>query len=85
MINITNFTDEELRTLLEETTIRDGNRVWHSATIVNEIGRREALRREPGSPGTLQNPIIRNGKAYVYTKYNHLALWEDYEVSLIST
>ena len=45
---------------------------------MNEIGRREALKRKPGDPGTNENPIFKNGKAFIYTQFNRLALWEDY-------
>ena len=79
MENLKLLSDEELVKELERRTVRDGKRVWKNANIVNEIGRREALKRKPGDPGTEENPIMKNGKAFVYTKFNRLALWEDYE------
>ena len=74
MDNLKCLSDEEL----VELRWYDGQNGWVNANLLNEIGRREALRRKPGDLGTMENPIIRDGKAFVYTMYNHLALWEDW-------
>ena len=71
--NLECLTDEELH-FLDRCFSPDGH--WRNANIANEIGRREALMRKPGDPGTRENPIIKNGKLFIYTRYNHLALWE---------
>ena len=75
MENLRKLSDEELEAL-DKAVSPDGH--WRNMNIANEIGRREALKRKPGDPGTKENPIIRNGKAYLYTKYNQLALWENW-------
>ena len=79
MENLKLLSDEELVKELERRTVRVGERGWKNMNIANEIGRREALKRKPGDPGTRENPIFKNGKAFIYTKFNRLVLWENYK------
>lgn len=71
MENLKLLTDEELAEL-DRKVSPDGH--WRNMNIANEIGRREALKRKPGDSGTRQSPIIRNGKAFIYSKFNRLVL-----------
>ena len=72
---------EELRTALDETTVEIDGKRFVKARIREALGRKEAelANRQPGDPGTMENPIIKNGYAYVYTKTNRLALISGYE------
>ena len=71
-------TDEEL--MAEYSEEIDG-RTFVPARLLDAIGERQVRMadRKPGDPGTVENPIFKEGKAYVYGKRNKLILWEDYE------
>lgn len=70
-------TDEEL---LNEYKIEIDGKTFVPTRLLDAIGERQALlsERKPGDPGTAENPIFKNGKAYIYGKRNTLILWEDY-------
>ena len=77
LFDINGKTDEEL--LSEYPVDKNGRRIVH-ARLLDAIGERRAkeANRKPGDPGTIENPIFRNGKAYIYSSKNRLILWEDY-------
>ena len=70
-------TDDEL--IAEYSTEIDG-RTFVPARLLDAIGERQvrAADRKPGEPGTVENPIFKEGRAYVYSRRNKLILWEDY-------
>ena len=74
---IDGMTDEEL--IAEYSTEIDG-KTFVPARLLDAIGERQvhAAARKPGDPGTVENPIFKEGRAYVYSKRNKLILWEDY-------
>ncbi len=77
LFSIDGKTDEEL--MAEYSTEIDG-RTFVPARLLDAIGERQvrAADRKPGDPGTVENPIFKEGRAYVYSKRNKLILWEDY-------
>jgi hypothetical protein len=77
MFSIDGKTDEEL---IAEYSIEIDGRTFVPARLLDAIGERQvrAADRKPGDPGTVENPIFKKGKAYVYGKRNKLILWEDY-------
>ena len=77
LFDINGKTDQEL--LAEYPVDESGRRIVH-ARLLDAIGERRAKEadRKPGDPGTLENPIFRNGKAFIYSSKNRLILWEDY-------
>ena len=70
-------TDEEL---IDEYSIEVDGRTFVPARLLDAIGERQTrvADRKPGDPGTVENPIFKEGRAYVYSKRNRLILWEDY-------
>ena len=76
--NISGQTDEEL---LEKYTIRADGRTFVPARVLDAIGRHQVqmANRKPGDLGTIQNPIIKDGKAFAYNSRNRLAMVEDYD------
>ncbi len=71
-------TDEEL---LEEYSADLEGKTFVPSRLIDAIGQRKArlANRKPGDPGTIQNPVFINGKAFVYNSRNKLVLWEDYD------
>ena len=69
--------DEEL---IAEYSMEIDGRTFVPARLLDAIGERQAREadRKPGDPGTAENPIFKEGRAYVYSKRNKLILWEDY-------
>ena len=70
-------TDEEL---IEEYSTEIDGTTFVPARLLDAIGERQVRMadRKPGEPGTVENPIFIEGRAYVYSKRNKLILWEDY-------
>ena len=71
-------TDEEL---IREYSVSVEGRTFVPARLLDAIGRRQVQKanRKPGDLGTTQNPIFKDGKAYVYSSRNQLIWWEDYD------
>ena len=76
-IDISEYSDEEL---IRRFSVEINGRRFMRARVLDAIGRRNAERanRKPGDPGTKENPIFKNGKAFVYSSTNRLIMWEDY-------
>ena len=76
-IDITGYTDEEL---LRKYTVEINGRKFVRASVKEAIDQRHALLadRKPGDPGTVENPIFKNGHAFIYNSRNRLSMWEDY-------
>lgn len=77
-INISGYSDEEL--VAKYSVLIDGKR-YVPSKISDAIGRRHAeiADRKPGDPGTIENPIFKDGHAYVFSSTNRLIIWEDYK------
>ena len=69
--------DEEL---LNEYAIEIDGKTFVPARLLDAIGERQTrlAERKPGDPGTAENPIFKEGKAYIFGRRNKLVLWEDY-------
>ena len=76
-VDISGFSDEEL---IRKFSVVINGRRFVRANILDAIGKRNAERanRKPGDPGTVENPIFKNGRAFIYSSTNRLILWEDY-------
>lgn len=76
-IDISRYSDEEL---IRRFSVEINGRRFMRAKVLDAIGRRNADRanRKPGDPGTMENPIFKNGKAFIYSSTNRLIMWEDY-------
>ncbi|MBR5679503.1 MAG: hypothetical protein IKX19_02535 [Clostridia bacterium] len=76
-IDISGFSDEEL---IRKFSVEINGKRFIRANVLDAIGRRNAERanRKPGDPGTVENPIFKNGRAYIYSSTNRLIIWEDY-------
>lgn len=77
-VNYDLYTDEEL---IEKYSVQINGRRFVPSVVLRVIGTRKAKRanRQPGDPGTKENPIFKYGKAYVYDSTDKLILWEDYD------
>lgn len=77
-IDISNYSDEEL---IQKFSVQSNGRRFINARIWKAIGERRAklANRKPGAPGTTENPIFKNGHAYVYDSQNRLIMWEDFD------
>ena len=62
-IDISGYSDEEL---IRRFSVEINGRRFMRARVLDAIGRRNAERanRKPGDPGTMENPIFKNGKAF---------------------
>lgn len=69
--------DEE--ELIHRCSITIEGKRFVRAIVLNAIGKRNAEKanRKPGDPGTPENPIFRDGEAYIYSSTNRLLKWED--------
>jgi len=78
LFNVDGRTDEDL---LREYSVSVEGRTFVPARLLDAIGRRhvQMADRKPGDPGTTENPIFKDGKAYVYSSRNQLIWWEDYD------
>lgn len=76
--NSIELSDEEL--IRENSVVVNGHR-YIRARVLDAIGKRQAklANRRPGDPGTEENPIFKNGHAFLYNSRNRLVMWEDYE------
>ena len=76
--DINGKTDEEL---INKYSVDIDGKTYVPSRLLDAIGRRQVKQaaRHPGDPGTIQNPIMKDGKAYVYNSRNKLIWWEDYE------
>lgn len=76
-MDIGDLSEEEL---IRRFSVEINGTRYVRASVLDAIGRRNAERanRRPGDPGTPENPVFRNGRAYVYSSTNRLILWEDY-------
>lgn len=74
-------TDDEL---LSEYSVDVDGRKFVPSRLLDAIGDRQVrlAARKPGDPGTVENPIFYEGKAYIYGRRNKLILWEDYSGSI---
>ena len=81
LFDINGRTDEEL---LGEYSVKVDGRTFVPARLLDTIGKRRVKKanRQPGDPGTVQNPIFRDGKAYIFSSRNELIWWEDYDGSV---
>lgn len=79
-MNWKDYTYEELIAMKTIYSVTVDGRCWVSGSLLGEIGRREAqmANRQPGDPGTIQNPIMKNGNAYAYNSRKRVSLIEDY-------
>lgn len=77
MTDMDGLKDEEL---VSRYSVEINGRRFVRAKVLDSIGKRMAERanRQPGDPGTLENPIFQNGLAYIYSSTNRLIIWEDY-------
>ena len=77
LFDIDGHTDEEL---LAEYSINVKGKTFVPARLLDAIGARNVklANRQPGDLGTIQNPVFKDGKAYVYSSRNELIWWEDY-------
>jgi len=76
-LDITGRSDEEL---IRAYSVEINGKRFIRASVLDAMGRRRAqeANRQPGDPGTPENPIFKNGHAYVYSSTNRLVMWEDY-------
>lgn len=74
---INGHTDEDL---INMYSVQVNGKTFIPSSVFNAIGKRRAEKanRQPGDPGTAENPIFMNGHAYVYSSTNQLILWEDF-------
>ncbi len=77
-IDISGYSDEEL---IRRFSVKINGRRFIRARVLEAMGRRKAEEtdRKPGDPGTIENPIFKNGHAYVFSSTNQLIMWEDYD------
>ena len=77
-IDINGYSDEEL---IRRYSVRVNGKRFIRARVLEAMGKRKAeeTNRKPGDPGTVENPIFRNGHAYVFSSANELIIWEDYD------
>ena len=75
--DISGYSDEEL---IRRFSVEINGKRFMRARVLDAIGRRYAKRanRKPGDPGTPENPIFKNGRAFIYCSTNRLIMWEDY-------
>ena len=61
-------------------TMNDG-RFYINSRVRDAIGEMHAKRegRVAGDPGTRENPIFKNGHAFIYNSRNDLIMWSDYD------
>ena len=76
-VNIQGITDEEL---VRRFSVEINGKRFMRASVLDAMGKRNAEKanRKPGDPGTMENPIFKNGHAYVFSSTNRLIMWEDY-------
>ena len=76
-VNIKGISDEEL---IRRFSVEINGKRFMRASVLDAMGKRNAERanRKPGDPGTMENPIFKNGHAYVFSSTNRLLMWEDY-------
>ena len=76
-VNIKGISDEEL---IRRFSVEINGKKFMRADVLEAMGKRSAEKttRKPGDPGTIENPIFKNGHAYVYSSMNRLIMWEDY-------
>ena len=76
--DITGKTDREL---IEKYSVRINGKTYVPSRLLDAIcaRQRKTMDLHPGAPGTLENPVMKDGKAYVYGSRNKLILWEDYK------
>ena len=60
--------------LIQRFSVDINGKRFARASVVNAIGKRNAEKasRKPDDPGTPENPIIKDGKAFVYSAANRL-------------
>ena len=75
--DISGYSDEEL---IRRFSVEIRGKRFIRAKVLEAIGKRRALEadRKPGDPGTPENPIFKDRRAYVYSETNQLIMWEDY-------
>jgi len=73
MIDISGISDEKL---IREFSVEINGKRFIRANVLDAIGRRNAERanRKPGDPGTVENPIFKNGQVYIYSSTNKLII-----------
>ena len=76
-IDINGYDDEEL---INKYSVQINGKTFIRSSVLNAIGKRRAAKTNihPGDPGTPENPIFKNGHAYVYSSTNQLIIWEDF-------
>ena len=76
--DITGKTDREL---IEKYSVRSNSKTYVPSRLLDAIcaRQRKTMDLHPGGPGTLENPVIEDGKGYAYGSRNKLILWEDYK------
>ena len=59
----------------------DDGRFYINSRVRDAIGKMHAKRegRVAGDPGTRENPIFKNGHAFIYNSRNDLIMWSDYD------
>lgn len=77
VMDLEKFSDEEL---IVKYTVEVNGRKFVPSKVLDYIGKRHAklADRKPGDPGTKENPIFKDGHAYVYSSADKLIIWEDY-------
>ena len=77
-IDINGYSDEEL---IRRFSVTINGKRFIRARVLEAMGKRKAeeANRKPGDPGTVENPIFKNGHAYVFSSTNQLIMWEDYD------
>lgn len=73
------ITEDELVSIYGGTM--DDGRIYINSRVRDAIGEMHAKRegRVAGDPGTRENPIFRNGHAFIYNSRNDLIMWSDYD------
>lgn len=76
-IDIEGCSDEEL---ISKYSVQIHGKTYVRSSVMDAIGKRRAQNaaRQPGDPGTPENPIFHNGHAYIYSSTNRLIVWEDF-------
>lgn len=77
-MDLDKYSDDEL---IRKYTVKVNNRSFVPRKVLDFIGHRHAemAGRKPGDPGTKENPIFKNGHAYIFSSTDRLIMWEDYD------